>query len=150
MKRRCSILPLCVAALCAALPVLPQSDLADVRFTTIDVFLVTDEPVAAWQFQLREASGRMRVVGVENGDSAAFGEAPYYDLAAVGAGTAERVIVADYSLDPPVELPSGRTRVATVHVRIEGPGDPDYELNLMAAGAADGQPISAAIELDAP
>ena len=140
----------CAAALCAALPVLPQSQGIGVRFTTVDVYLQTEEPVAAWQFQLRESSGRMRVVGVENGDSAAFGEAPYYDLAAVASGTAERVIVADYSLNPPAELPSGRTRVATVHLRIEGPGHPDYVLNLMAAGGADGTPIAAAIELDTP
>ena len=150
MSRRSRIVLLCATALCAAPPVLPQSQGIGVRFTTVDIYLQTEEPVAAWQFQLRESSGRMRVVGVENGDSAAFGEAPYYDLVAVGGGTAERVIVADYSLNPPAELPSGRTRVATVHVRIEGPNDPDYVLNLMAAGGADGAPIVAAIELDTP
>ena len=150
MSRRFMIVLLCAAGLCAALPTFPQSGGSDIRFTTVDVFLRTDEPVAAWQFELREASGRMRVVGVENGDSAAFGEAPYYDVAAVTAGTAERVIVADYSLSPPAELPSGRIRVATVHLQIDGSGDPDYVLSLVAAGGADGAPIRAAIEIGTP
>ena len=136
--------------LCAALPVLPQSQDTVIGFRAVEVYLRTDEPLAAWQFELREAGGRMRVVGVENGDSAAFGDAPYYDLAAVAAGSAERVIVADYSLNPPAGLPRGRTRVATVHVQIEGSGDPDYVPSLMAAGGADGEPIEAAIELDTP
>ena len=120
------------------------------RFTTLDIYLETTAPLAAWQFELRESAGRMRVVGVENGDSAAFGEAPYYDLAAVSGGAADRIVVADYSMRPAAELPTGRSRVATIHIQLEGAAEPDYVLSLMAAGGADGGPIQAAIDFDIP
>lgn len=134
----------------AALPVLPQSLVTDTRFATLDIYIESNEPLAAWQFELREASGRMRVVGVENGETAAFGEAPYYDLSAVSLGTADRIVVADYSTRQEVELPTGRNRLATIHMQIEGNADPVYVLNLMVAGGADGEPIQAFIDFDTP
>ena len=134
----------------AALSALPQSLEIDTRFATLDIYIESAEPLAAWQFELREASGRMRVVGVENGETAAFGEAPYYDLAAVSEGTAERIIVADYSTRQAVELPTGRNRLATIHIQLEGRADPVYVLNLMAAGGANGEPIQAFIDFDTP
>ena len=141
---------LCGVLLGAAWPSLPQSDLSAVRFAALDIYLETAEPLAAWQFELRESAGRMRVVGVENGDSAAFGGTPYYDLEAVSEGAADRIIVADYSMRPADKLPTGRSRIATVHVQLEGPADPDYVLSLMAAGGADGDPIQASIDFDTP
>lgn len=136
--------------ICAALSALPQSVQTDPLFATIDIYLESTEPLAAWQFELSEPAGRMRVVGVENGETAAFGEAPYYDLSAVSAGAADRIIVADYSLRPAPELPTGRNRLATIHIRLEGSGDPDFVLSLMAAGGADGEPIQASIDFDTP
>ena len=134
----------------AVLTALSQSVQTEIRFATLDIYLESTEPLAAWQFELRETSGRMRVVGVENGEVAAFPEAPYYDLAAVSAGAADRIVVADYSLRPAVELPTGRNRMATIHIQIEGPADPVYVLNLMAAGGANGEPIQASIDFDIP
>ena len=119
-----------------------------VRFVSLDVLIETPEPLAAWQFELADANGTMRVVGVENGDSAAFREAPYFDLDAVQRGTAERIVVADFNAAPDAELPSGTTRIATVHVRHDERVDPDYQLRLMAAGNAAGEPIAAAIRLE--
>ena len=134
----------------AALSALPQIVETDTRFETLDIYIETTEPLAAWQFELREVSGRMRVVGVENGETVAFPEAPYFDLAAVSEGTADRIIVADYSMRQAVELPTGRNRLATIHIRIEGTAEPDYVLNLMAAGGANGEPIQAEIDFDNP
>jgi hypothetical protein len=51
-------------------------------------------------------------------------------------------------LRPPGELPRGRARVASVHVRLTGNAPPDYDLQLVAAGAADGHPIDATISFD--
>jgi hypothetical protein len=121
-----------------------------VRFTAIDVYVESTEPLAAWQFELAEATGSMTVVGIENGDSEAFSGTPYYDLDAVAADQADRIIVADYSLAAREELPLGRTRVATVHVRLMGTQTPDFELQLIAAGNANGEAIlaSANIELE--
>lgn len=139
-----------VSLIGAALSTLPQVVETDTRFETLDIYIESAEPLAAWQFELREVSGRMRVVGVENGETVAFREAPYYDLAAVSEGTADRIIVADYSMRQAVELPTGRNRLATLHIQIEGTAEPHYVLNLMAAGGANGEPIQAFIDFDTP
>ena len=141
---------LCAVLLGMALPSSPQSDGKAIQFAALDIYLETTEPLAVWQFELRESSGMMRVVGVENGDSAAFGGPPYYDLGAVSEGAADRIIVAHYSMSPADELPTGRSRIATVHVQLGGSADPDYLLNLMAVGGADGEPIQASIDFDTP
>ena len=126
-----------------------QAELAaNVRFAAIDIFVDSAEPLAAWQFELTDAAGSMTVVGVENGDSEAFADAPYYDLEAVNEDRADRIIVADFSLADPAELPLGRTRIATVHVRLTGSSEPELDLNLIAAGNADGEPITAAANLE--
>ncbi len=150
MRNRFFSILVCVGAVGAALSAWPQAADTDIRFAALEIFLETAEPLAAWQFELRESSGRMRVVGVENGESDVFGDAPYYDLEAVSGGTADRIIVADYSLNAADELPTGRSRVATIHVRLQGAAVPDYVLNLVTAGGASGEPIQASIDLDTP
>jgi hypothetical protein len=118
------------------------------RFAVVDVYVQSAEPLAAWQFELTERRGLMQVVGIEGGDNPSFAEPPFYDREAVGLGVADRVIVADFSLSEPADLPMGRTRIASVHVRLAGDQSPDYELRLVAAGAADGRSINAEISLD--
>ena len=148
MSRLFSIVGLCAVLCVAALPAPVRSDDAAVRFAALDIYLEASEPFAAWQFELSEGTGKMLVVGVENGESAAFEDAPYYDLEAVRAGVAERIVVADFTIRPVSELPSGRVRIATVHVRLNGPADPDYALRLIAAADEAGEPILASIDLD--
>ncbi len=114
-------------------------------FTTVDVFVSAGEPLAAWQFELSDETGTMTVVGVENGDSDAFRDAPYYDRAAVEAGVAKRIVVADYSLDLE-RLPAGRVRVATLHLMLEG--TPEFNIRLVNATAADGRRLEATISLE--
>jgi hypothetical protein len=137
------------AALATVCGLSAQQDFAPSRFAVVDVYVDSVEPLAAWQFELAEGSGSMQVVGIEGGNGAGFAEPPYYDRAAVANGEADRVIVANFSLRTTLELPRGRTKVATVHVRLRGAAPPDYELRLVAAGAADGRPIEAKISLDA-
>jgi hypothetical protein len=126
----------------------PAAEAVAARFAAIDVYVESPEPLAAWQFELTEASGAMAVVGVENGESAAFAGTPHYDRDAVAAGRAERIIVADFSLADSAALPTGRTRVATVHVRLAGTRAPDFELRLVAAGNSAGEAIRAAAVLE--
>ena len=121
----------------------------DVRFESVDVFLTSDEPVAAWQFELTEARATMQVVGVENGESDVFGDAPYYDREAVRTGIADRIIVADYSTAPTDELPSGRIRIATLHLMLSGAAPPEFDLELTTAVRVDGTAVDAAISLEA-
>lgn len=114
-------------------------------FEVVDVYVDSARPLAAWQLELEEAGGRMQVVGIEGGEAAPFAAAPYYDREAVDGGTADRIIIANFSLLEPAELPVGRTRVASVHVRVGSGAAPDYRLTLIAAGTADGRPIDAEI-----
>lgn len=125
-----------------------QIGVSTARFASVDVYIDSPEPMAAWQFELADTAGTMTVVGVENGESAAFDDAPYYDIDAVEHGAADRIVVADYSLNPASALPNGRTRVATLHLRLAGGEQPDYDLRLIAAGNAEGRPIHASISLD--
>ena len=118
---------------------------AEPRFVALDVVLDAAEPVAAWQFELSDRNQTMTVVGVENGDSPAFDDAPYYDRDAVADGSADRIIVADFSLDAD-RLPSGRIRIATIHVMLEG-GKPDFALTLINATTRDGRRIDATVAL---
>ena len=119
-----------------------------VRFAAVDIYLEGGEPVAAWQFELNDRNGVMKIVGVENGESAAFERTPYYDREAVQLGTADRIIVADYSLADAALLPTGRTRIATLHLMFTGAADPAFELELVTAVTRDGRPIDASISLE--
>jgi hypothetical protein len=116
------------------------------RFIAVDVWLESPVPVAAWQFEL--ASPDAKIVGVENGESTAFRDAPYYDREAVERGSAERLVVADFSLAAPAALPAGRIRIATLHLLLEGTGEPAFDLELVTAVDHDGDPIDASIGLE--
>jgi len=124
-----------------------HADEHDFRFAAVDVYLDSAEPVAAWQFELDDRAGVMKVVGVEQGDSPAYARAPYYDREAVRLGDADRIIVADYSLANAVELPSGRVRVATVHLMLNSDDDADFSLFLVTATTYDGVVTDARISL---
>lgn len=138
---------LAVSAIVFAVSVSAQEP---VRFHTVDVYLDSESPVAAWQFELAGEDGRMDVVGVENGDSTAFADAPYFDREAVRLGTADRIIVADFSLAEADRLPVGRTRIATIHVRIAGSGEPTYNLKLVASADAEGRDAAATLSMQIP
>jgi hypothetical protein len=115
-------------------------------FVAVDVYLQADGPLAAWQF---EFSGRnAMIVGVENGESDAFAGTPYYDREAVQLGTSDRIVVADFSLATPDELPSGRIRIATLHIMLADAGQPEFDLDLVTAVTHDGATIDASIALE--
>ena len=138
-----------LGALCAtATPGLWAQPVERSQFAVVDVYVDSNAPVAAWQFELRERRGLMQVVGIESGEGPGFREPPFYDRRAVARGESDRVIVASYSLSAPAQLPNGRVRVASVHVRLLGEAAPDYDLRLIAAGTADGRVIDAKISLE--
>ncbi len=117
----------------------PQSS-----FMPVEVFLDSPRPVAAWQFEFRDNNGAMKVVGIEGGGHPAYSRAPFYDREAVARG-ATRIVVADYSLAETNQLPSGRVRLATLHLMLEG--EPDFELRLVTATTSQGKAIDASIAL---
>ena len=121
---------------------------APVRFASVAVFIDSAEPLAAWQLEFSAKAGGMQVVGVENGDSAAFEDAPYYDREAVDQGRADRIVVADYSLLTDSELPRGRTRVTTLHVMLTGNESPAFDTQLIVASSSQGNRIDAEISIE--
>ena len=119
-----------------------------IRFTSVDVFIDSPEPMAAWQIEFAATSGAVQVVGVENGESDVFGDAPYYDREAVLQGRSDRIIVADYSLENEDVLPEGRVRVTTLHLKVSGDDVPDFDTQLVVAASFHGNRIDAEISFD--
>jgi len=125
---------------------------ASPRFETVHIMLDSrDIPLAAWQVEFAAPPGSgVVIVGIEGGGHDAFVDAPYYDPEAMRH---ERAIVADFSLDDAATLPSGRVRVATIHVMIDAPGapgdgdaaiEPRYDVKVMAAADVHGTAIDGA------
>jgi len=112
------------------------------RYQPIDVYIDSgDAPLAAYQVEVT-VDGYAMIVGVEGVDAPAFADAPHYDPKALTGG---RIIIAD--LDLGTDLPRGRTRVATLHMRESG-APPTYHVTLQAAADADGTPIPATVRLE--
>jgi len=110
-----------------------------VRFAPLHIYLdCGNQSLGAYQFELKAASGRVKIVGVEGGQHPAFAEAPYYDPAALAN---DRIIVAAFSTQQ--DLPKGKTRIATLHLQIIGDAEPEYELELIVSADADGREIPA-------
>ena len=119
-----------------------------VRFASVAVFIDSAEPLAAWQLELSASGGIMQVVGVENGESAAYHAVPYYDREAVEQGRADRIVVADYSLEDANKLPSGRVRVTTLHVMLTGGEMPEFDTRLVVASSYQGNRIDAEVSIE--
>jgi len=108
------------------------------RFEAVDVYIDSrGQRLAAYQVELMAESGVVKIVGIEGGEHAAFSEPPYYDPAAL---MNHRVILAAFSTGK--DLPSGRTRMATIHVQVSGGGRPRYEVRLQTAGDPEGKSLS--------
>ena len=116
------------------------------RFVAYDIYLDAPLPLAAWQFEL--SGGGMQVVGIENGAIDVFGEAPYYDRAAVEAGTVDRLIVADFSTATAARLPQGKTRIATVHLMLSDDTQAPH-VELTTAVTPNGETMNARLSIEA-
>jgi len=140
-----SLILICVAITLLA-PAVGRADRVidkKVRFAPLHVYLDSgDKALAAYQFELKARPGSIKIVGVEGGEHPAFKEAPYYDPAAL---MNDQIIIAAFNTGS--DLPQGRTRIATIHLQITGETDPDYQLELIVAGDAEGQDLPAELTL---
>ena len=112
-----------------------------IRFRAVDVFVdSTNKPLAAYQLEFTASAGA-RIVGIEGGGHATFKEAPFYDVKAMQH---ERVIIGAFSTAKADKLPTGKTRVATIHLQIQPTGDqpPRFEVQVKAAATVGGKKIS--------
>lgn len=117
----------------------PESPIRDqpFRFAAVDVYLDSGPiPLAAWQFELTTGSGDAKIVGVEGGEHPAFKAPPYYDPKAL---THSRIIIAAFSTAE--NLPSGKTRVARIHVQISGEPQPKFGVKVIVAADPAGETI---------
>ena len=141
-----------------------------VRFAPVHIYLDPGgEPLAAYQFELvcsvsvgamhasplradsaeednasrRHYEPQIKIVGVEGGEHPAFKDAPYYDPAAL---MNDRIIIAAFNTSR--DLPTTRTRIATIHLQIPAEAEPQYELKLVTAADANGEKLSVRITLE--
>jgi hypothetical protein len=115
-------------------------------FQAVDLYVDSGStPLAAYQIEFKSRDGSARIVGVEGGDSDPFRSAPHFDPDAMKQ---ERVIIAAFSLEDPPMLPAGKTRVATIHVALQGGRNPDYVIQLDAAADPGGNAIRASASFE--
>lgn len=120
-----------------------QDEAASPRFTAVNVYIDAQaSPLAAWQVELTDGHG-VQIVGVEGGEHAAYAKPPYYDPNAMKDN---RIILAAFSTAK--DLPAGKTRVARIHVMVEGGAEPKFEVRSSLAAAADGKEVEATVTLE--
>ena len=122
----------------------PDDVAADVRrFEAIDVFVDSgNQKLAAWQLEVKSTANDVQIVGIEGGEHPAFAEPPYYDKRAMNSN---RVIIAAFSTGD--NLPSGRSRVARIHVQVRGSGPRTWLSELTTSATSDGTRIPAEISI---
>jgi len=115
----------------------------DSQFEAIDVYVDSGaDPLAAYQLELASETPGVKIVGIEGGEHTAFSDAPYYDSRAMRNN---RVIIAAFSTGK--DLPSGRSRVARIHVEIQGAGARSYRTRLSVSATVEGRRIPARVSL---
>ena len=112
-----------------------------VKFMPLDIFIDSgNNELAAYQFELKTVAGKVKIVGVEGGDSDAFKEPGYYDPAALANN---RIIIAAFNTGD--DLPSSKTRVARIHLQVIGETEPAFEISLAVAADKNENQIQAEI-----
>ena len=129
----------------AALVLAPLAAAAgDFSFMPLDIYIDSgDEPLAAYQFELRYDSWAYSIAGIEGGEGA-LAEAPYYDPRGMESG---RIVIASFTTDP--NPAAGRVRVATVHVAVDEDVAPeqDFAVTLVVAAGPAENTVRAEIEI---
>jgi hypothetical protein len=140
-----SILLVFLFGLAAQLPAQQAAD-EEPRFCAVDIFVDSGStPLAAYQLQFAVTNGAAKIVGIEGGEHPAFRQPPFYDPKAIQN---EVAIIASFNTAPAAELPKGKTRVATIHLRITGTRPPQFELKLQTAADAQGNKIAGLASLE--
>jgi hypothetical protein len=117
------------------------------RFLPLDVWADSGEaPLAAYQVEVTYDGTGVKIVGIEGGETAAFNPAPYYDGRGMSGG---RIVIAAFVAEGVDEkdAPKGRTRVARLHLRVEGGGAPDCSVRLVTAARPGGGRIEPEVGL---
>ncbi len=112
---------------------------APIRFRAYDVLIdPKGKPLAAYQIEIAAEKGEVKIAGIEGGEHPAFRHPPAYDPKAMQQ---DHVILAALSTEPAEKLPSGKTRVAVLHVVTTGE-PPEFAVKCLAAGSAQAEKIA--------
>jgi hypothetical protein len=116
---------------------------AGIHFFGMDLWVDSgNEALAAYQIEITYNRSSVKIVGLEGGQAGSFANAPYYDQKGFESG---RIIVAAFTTDK--DAPKGRTRVATIHIAVEGNATPELTGKLMTAAQSGGRRITPGVEL---
>lgn len=115
-----------------------------VRFVHVTIYIDAGErALAAWQVEFLVRAGDVEVVGVEGGEHPAYAEPAYYDPSALRE---DRLILAAF--DTGTNLPTERTRVATLHLMVRGAATPELDVRLVVAADPDGRSFDATVTME--
>ena len=118
----------------------PADEEGRTRFCAVDIFVDSGStPLAAYQLRFAVTNGAAKIIGIEGGEHPAFRQPPFYDPKAIQN---EVAIIASFNTGPAAELPTGKTRVATIHLQTAGTRPLQCELKLQAAADTQGAKIS--------
>jgi hypothetical protein len=138
MKRALTLITILIVSLCRV----GGQELAGSSFRAIDVFVDSgNQALAAYQLTF-VGTNSVKIVGIEGGEHSAFAEPPYYDPNAMQS---DRVVIGAFNTSG--DLPSGRTRVATIHVQTLS-GRATYKVEMNGSAAADGKQIKVRAEAE--
>lgn len=109
-----------------------------VRFVPVDIYADSDgAPLAGYHLSIDLEGSDAKIVGIENGEHAAFQKPPYYDPKALYSG---KIIIAAISTAQAKDLPHGKHRLATLHLRVVGELS-DIRVQVLGASDADAKSI---------
>ena len=115
-------------------------------FVAVDLYVDSGNTgLAAYQIHFRSETGGIRITGIEGGEHERFAEPPFYDSRAIQN---DRVIVGAFTTAAAEALPTGRTRVARVHLMVEAGAAPRFAAELQAVAGFDGRAIDANAQLE--
>ena len=122
----------------------PGAKSEDESFAVYDLFLDSgSQPLAAYQLEVR-APRSVKFVGVEGGKHIAFQRPPFHDPKAIQKN---RIKLAAFSARPPEKLPSGETRIASLHVQIIGSISPEFHVELEVASNHKAEKIKCTLQI---
>jgi hypothetical protein len=115
-------------------------DLQQTQFLAYDVVIdAGTEPLAVYQVEIKDTKGRARIVGIEGGEPGVYNEAPHYDPKAIQG---EHAIIGAFTTK---DAPTGKVRVARLHVMAEG-GTPEFTTTITTA-APGGRKFNATLTI---
>ena len=130
-----------LAILFCALTISVFGQQPEVHFRAIDIYVDSGSALlAAYQLEFSVTNVPTQIVGIEGGSPKSFREPPFYDSKAMQQ---ERVVIAAFSLDNPENLPTGKVRVATIHIQTRQTEPLGIRLELHTAADSKGKKISA-------